>query len=281
MAQKKPVFVCIPGAWHGGWAYDLVRAELSKAGFRSTAVDLPNIVPLKDPKPAANSIFPDVDVVYNAIAEVLAEGDDVIPVCHSYGGMVMTETVGRLVADGKTRGESSGRILWIVYISAYPSLEELSLFGNAIPILNELGIEMKTVPYWDLQDGYCVPNREAGNYFLNDSSAAEQEKLVNRLEKLPLASLMAPTSSVAAGWRSVPSSFIITTQDLAIIPTIQTALIEKAVQSAQEQKGPVIPFSDPDVGRQSIDASHDCMLSQPAALKDLLVKVAEKAVGSA
>jgi hypothetical protein len=65
--------------------------------------------------------------------------------------MVMTEAVGRLVADGRARSDKGGRILWIVYISAYPSLEELSLFGNAMPILSELGIEMGAVPYWDLQ----------------------------------------------------------------------------------------------------------------------------------
>jgi hypothetical protein len=92
---------------------------------------------------------------------------------------------------------------------------------------------------------------------------------------------MAPSSSVAAGWRAVPSSFIVTEQDLAIPPLIQNALVEKAVHSAGERKGAVVPFSDPDVGRLSLDAAHDCMVSQPAALKELLVRIAEKARVSA
>ena len=61
MSSKKPVFVCVPGAWHGGWAYDLVAAELSSAGYRCVATDLPGSRAVDDTRPPQDSMTPDVD----------------------------------------------------------------------------------------------------------------------------------------------------------------------------------------------------------------------------
>lgn len=76
--------------------------------------------------------------------------------CHSYGGIVMTEAVGRLVADRKSENKrgsgEAGRIRWLVYVAAYPTMEDMPLFGFAISVLGTLGIEPPTsIPYWDMQ----------------------------------------------------------------------------------------------------------------------------------
>lgn len=62
MPTKKPVFVFIPGAWHGAWAYDLVATRLSSAGYRSVLVDLPSSQPVAETQPPLDSRNPDIDI---------------------------------------------------------------------------------------------------------------------------------------------------------------------------------------------------------------------------
>lgn len=123
-------------------------------------------------------------------------------------------------------------------------------------------------------------NEAAGDWFMSDLAVSEREKWVKKLGKQSFASFVSPASSIPAAWRSVPSSYIATTQDRCIEPVLQEGVVEQAARSAREKGGNIIPFSDPGVGRLSIDAGHDCMLSQPATLKALLVKIAERVIRS-
>ena len=71
-------FAFVHGAWHGGWAWDLVRAELESRGHRVVAPDLP---------------CEDVDAgveEYAAVVRAALDGaDDAIVVGHSLGGLTI------------------------------------------------------------------------------------------------------------------------------------------------------------------------------------------------
>jgi pimeloyl-ACP methyl ester carboxylesterase len=65
----------VHGAWHGAWCWELLGAELERAGHRAIAVDLP----CDDPA-ATFSDYADV------VVASLEEADDVVLVVHSLGG---------------------------------------------------------------------------------------------------------------------------------------------------------------------------------------------------
>jgi pimeloyl-ACP methyl ester carboxylesterase len=69
-------FALIHGAWHGGWCWQPLVAELERRGHRAVAVDLPC------DDPAAT-------IVDNAklVADSLGDADDVVVVGHSLGGI--------------------------------------------------------------------------------------------------------------------------------------------------------------------------------------------------
>lgn len=40
--SEKPTLLFVPGAWHGAWAWDLVRELMEARGWSTVAVDLPS-----------------------------------------------------------------------------------------------------------------------------------------------------------------------------------------------------------------------------------------------
>jgi pimeloyl-ACP methyl ester carboxylesterase len=71
-------FGLVHGAWHGGWAWDRLRAELEARGHRVVAPDLP----CEDPEAGAAE--------YAAVVRAALGGaDDAIVVGHSLGGMTI------------------------------------------------------------------------------------------------------------------------------------------------------------------------------------------------
>lgn len=118
----KPIFLFVPGAWHLPAYFDPLITHLSNHGYSSVAVTLPAV----NSSPAATSLQPDVSAVADALTALLDDGSDVVLVMHSYGGMVGTDAVGRVVEQRSRDGGGGGktaRIRRLVYVAAYVPLE--------------------------------------------------------------------------------------------------------------------------------------------------------------
>lgn len=126
--SRKPTFLFVPGAWHLPPYFDPLISYLSAHGYPSVAVTLPAV----NSSPAVTSLQPDVDAAVAALAETLSEGSDVVVVMHSYGGMVGTDAVGRVVKElsgaNEGNGKKSGKIQRLVYVTAHVPLEGQTLF---------------------------------------------------------------------------------------------------------------------------------------------------------
>ena len=72
-------FALVHGAWHAGWHWHLVEAQLARRGHRGVAVDLP----AGDPQAGAADY---ARVVCDALSAV---DDDVVVVGHSLGGLTI------------------------------------------------------------------------------------------------------------------------------------------------------------------------------------------------
>ena len=90
-------FVLVHGAWHGAWCWARVLPLLRAAGHTAHAVTLTGVG--ERAHLLARGITLDTHIADAANLVRCEELDDVILVGHSYGGLVITGTADRLLAE--------------------------------------------------------------------------------------------------------------------------------------------------------------------------------------
>jgi len=136
-----------------------MKPELARAGYDMVAPQNPSVAPIDSPAPPQSSMYPDVEQATGAILGLMDQGKDVIVVCHSYAGTVGGEATGRVVAYEKARAmlpsveggsaKARGKLLWVVYVSAYVTLEQTSNWDCADLIYKNMGIVKPDGPLCD------------------------------------------------------------------------------------------------------------------------------------
>jgi pimeloyl-ACP methyl ester carboxylesterase len=170
-----------------------------------------------------------------AVRRVLLNGDGpTVVVAHSYGGIVAAEAVA---------GVRSVRHLML--ISSYlPEIgQSLSDFGDEAP-----------APFLDvdLADGtFGVRPDLLVDTFLQDCDADVQAQAPDHLARQSVRVIGQPVS--AAAWQEVPSTYVVCAEDRGTPPRLQREFARKA--------GAVV----------ELDAGHHPFLSQPGAIRDLLL----------
>ncbi|TLD20560.1 hypothetical protein PspLS_08804 [Pyricularia sp. CBS 133598] len=209
---SRPAVVLTPGAWHGPWAYDLVRPELAALGLCSSAVTLPT-VGTTDPKVGV------ADDAAAARAEVLRQLDapgerDVVLVGHSYGGVVISNAVeGLSVADRKAAGKKNG-VIGVLYLSAF-----------AIPAGTSLldGVGATLPDWWNVTGQFFSPINPA-HVFYND--VTDPVLVASSIAKLkPMPWTMVTDKTGFAPWNSgFNVGYIHAELDNAIVLAAQNAM---------------------------------------------------------
>jgi pimeloyl-ACP methyl ester carboxylesterase len=118
-----PTIVFTPGAWHGTWAFDMVRGNLSLLGYDTEAVALPSVGSTN----ASVGLADDAAALKTVLTELADAGKDIVMVTHSYGG-----TVGSTAVEGlgyKTRQAEGldGGVIMLVYMTAFAAPANTSL----------------------------------------------------------------------------------------------------------------------------------------------------------
>jgi pimeloyl-ACP methyl ester carboxylesterase len=227
MGEQRSTVVLVHGAWHGCWCWDSVVPRLEERGLDVRTVALPSI----DADPASGA---DLSGDAATVAAVLDGVDTPALLCgHSYGGVVVTRA-----AAGRTD------IARLVYLAAFmPDAGEslFSITGGPAP--------------WIVQqiDGRVLPDPGlACDTFYGDCSPAVQQLSLERLRPMPTAPFSEPVPEAA--WRTIPSTYVVCTQDEAIPVEWQRDFAARADEVIE------------------LEASHSPFLSQPEALTDLLAE---------
>lgn len=235
-------FVLVHGGAHGGWCYQKVARLLRSAGHEVSAPTMTGV----GERSHLVSADVDLDLHIRDIVAVLHYEDlrDVILVGHSYGGMVITG-----VAD-----RASDRIGRLVYLDAANPVNGQSLVDVAGPI-----IEM-TRPHGEVVDGVelvLLPAPDAGMFY-GVTDPHDLAWMDERLTAHPWKCFEQPLqlANEAALW-SIPQYHIVCTSTLATRDRQLTTTAR-------------------DEGRLwDIDTGHDLMITEPEAVADLLLRVAE------
>jgi pimeloyl-ACP methyl ester carboxylesterase len=261
--------VLVHGAWHGSWAWSLVTPLLAAAGRRSIAVDieahglaakLPASALTRpfDPGAYATEPSPLADVTLASAAEGLvrqleAIGEPVVLVGHSLLGHVV----------GAAAERAPALVERLVYVCAVMAGSGADAGGYAQSPENE-GEQVGALVVADpgvvgavrldvrsADEGYRAALREA---LYGDVPRDIADGAIRLLSSdLPLGIPGGAIELTAAGWGSIPRSYIRCSADLAVRPALQTRFIAEADAAFAATATRVV----------DLDSSHSPFLSMP------------------
>ncbi|ETI24703.1 hypothetical protein G647_04072 [Cladophialophora carrionii CBS 160.54] len=218
--SSKPVIVFVPGAWHTPDSFHLVTAELQAAEYETRGVDLASVgaqTPLKD-------FWPDVEAIQRVLKPLADEGRDIVLVVHSYGGVIGNQAVQGFVKSERENEGKKGGISHIYFCCAFALPEGVSLMD---------ALNNKPLPWFQINDAQdTVTPATPIETFYND--VKEPEKYVNMLK--PHSYRTFASKVTYAGWRHVPSTYLLCEKDEAIPIHAQKGMVEAAQQAGADMK---------------------------------------------
>jgi pimeloyl-ACP methyl ester carboxylesterase len=215
--NSKTSIVLVHGAFADGSSWNKVIPLLEAEGFAVTAVQNP-----------LKSLSEDVATTKRVID---AQKGNVVLVGHSYGGAVITEA-----AAGNSKVKA------LVYVAAFApdAGETLGALGERFPA-SPLGTAV--VP--DSAGFLFIDREKVADVFANDLPK-EEAALLAATQK-PLAAAIFGEPLKAAAWKSIPSWYVVSTQDRAINPELERFMAKRMNAKTEELKASHVSFiSNPD-----------------------------------
>ena len=210
--NAKTSIVLVHGAFADGSSWGKIISILEKNGHTVTAVQ----IPLK-------SLSDDVATAKRAIE---SQKDDVILVGHSYGGAVITEAA---AGNPKVKG--------LVYVAAFAPDAGETLNG-----LNERfsSSPLGTAVIPDSAGFLYIDRTKFHDVFANDLPEDEAELLA--ATQKPLAAAIFGEPAKAAAWKTIPSWYVVSTQDNAINPDLERFMAKRMNAQTKEIKASHVGF---------------------------------------
>jgi pimeloyl-ACP methyl ester carboxylesterase len=225
--HSRPTFLLVHGAFHGAWCWAKLQAALGADRHAARTVDLPTAVRTATPTKPHSGVDDDAEVIR---AQLRGNEGPVVVVAHSYGGVPVTQAI----AD-------AANVSHVVYLAAFPLEVGESAFG------------FQGIPIHETSDGVIPVPENAETLLYADLSAEEAERAVRHLVPQSLRSCREQVTK--AGWRTVPSTYIVCEQDQALPLQDQEKLAARANATHR------------------LASSHSPFLSMPGELASLLTKI--------
>jgi pimeloyl-ACP methyl ester carboxylesterase len=227
--------VLVHGGWHDGWSWHLVRELLDRSGVPSVALDLP-----------MTTLDQDAAVLREALAGI--EGDAIV-VAHSWGGNVAT-----LGASGAPNVRHLIYLAAVLTEAGHPALAPSAVPKGRETMRSKVVIETETTTEID---------REASlEVFYPDVEPSLARQAAARLRPFQKAGYTVIETGAVAAWRTIPTTYVVCTEDRMIHPDTQRDMAAAAGAEVIEW-----------------DSSHSPFLSHPDLVADLVARRAGPAPG--
>ncbi|WPB03967.1 uncharacterized protein RHO25_008611 [Cercospora beticola] len=246
MSGNKTHFVLIHGAWHRAWHLQLLATRLKNAGFGVSTVDLPSVNPNIDEVLREGALRADVEAAKVVLEQAAAESDTIVPVCHSYGGVVGGEAAVELSENAKNKVQR------IVYLCAIV-LEQ----GNSLTTRTN-----GQVASWARHEGHAVVVPDTISCFYQDVDPQLAQEAAKHVHIHSYSAFTEITRH--APWRQFPCTYVYTTEDLALPLSTQQTLLGLL---SEEERANFNFFT--------LESGHSPFLSKP----DECVKILKQLVG--
>jgi pimeloyl-ACP methyl ester carboxylesterase len=225
--RSKPAIVLVHGAFADASGWQKIILALEEKGFPVMAVQVP-----------LRSLADDVATTVRALQ---SQKGDVVLVGHYYGGAVITGA-----------GAASTNVKSLVYVAAFAPDQ-----GEALgPLIESMPPSSLTPAIVRDSAGFLYIDRaKFRDVFAADVS--DNEAAVMAATQKPIASAIFSEPSGVAGWKTIPSWYIVSMQDHAINPDLERFFAKRMKATTTE-----------------LDASHVSFISQAAEV----VKIAAESL---
>ncbi|MHB9856145.1 alpha/beta fold hydrolase [Streptomyces krungchingensis] len=237
-AGPKPTVVLVHGAFADSSSWNGVIKRLEHAGY-----------PVIAPANPLRTLAGDAAYLHSVLKSV---DGPIVLVGHSYGGAVISEAAADTPA-----------VKALVYIAAFaPDKGESALELSGKYPGSTLGENLNPVPF-PLADGTTGTDLYIKTEKFHDQFAADvptaQTDLMAATQR-PVAASALEEEATEATWKTIPSWYLVATQDKNIPPAAQRFMAERAHSRTVE-----------------INASHAVSVSRPEAVADLIQQAAATA----
>lgn len=249
---EKATLIFVPGAWHSSACYEKVIAGLQEYGYKSRTLELATVNPAN---PVSDDADTDARVIATAVEQVLAEGNNVVLVAHSYGA------IPALSAAYDLKDHRSPGITGIALIAAFLPPPKTSLVG----LLSEKSTTGGGFHKFD-STGHLIEVGGTGpeDLFYHDLPEHEARRWTAQLRPHSWICNVNPPSAEGVGWHHIPTSYLVCSEDRAVRPSLQQAMIEDA-NEALATLG-----SSHRIRVEALQSGHMPFLSMPAATVDFI-----------
>lgn len=197
MSITSPTYVLVPGAWHGGWAWQPVARRLREAGDAAVTITLPG---LADGDERAGLRLS--DAVDHVVAEVTRRDlSEVILVGHSWGGYVITGAAHAL----------AGRLAKVIYYNAVVPAR-----GTAMVDENAEYAAMTRAAIEASPDGTISVLREQVAMFMPEVGKQAQDLFFELLVPQPGGYFLDPIGVGDVTTLGIPAGYVLSEDDRAL-----------------------------------------------------------------
>ena len=252
--MSKPTFILVHGAWHSSGCWLPVTQVLELRGYKCIALDLPGVIRSPSDKPTDGQR--DVDMVRKNVLAELDRGNDVVLVCHSWGGVISSSALRDLDSEARSAAGFETSVIGIAAISAFMLLEGKRV-GTALGPFTETNPRKRRLEGPDL---VVVNDPGPVHYFYHDLPVEEAEKWAATLHPHSLASINDSTTYSPYG--KIPTHYLICTRDRAIHEEVQKYLVQQIRDQGFK------------VRTEEVDAGHSPFLSHIEKTSDFLRRCA-------
>ncbi len=193
-------FILIHGAWHGGWCWDGVIAELEKAGHTAEALTMPGHHPDDD---RSNIQFN--DYVEKIISELKQQPVPVVLVGHSSAGFLL-QVAAPKVPD---------KITQLIFLNAFILPNGKSQFDLVPP---EAAEGMTAAANASPDNSVPVIEDFVRNMLMATEPIELQDALINRLVPQPIDLFTTPIDTQDFENLSIPKSVVFCKDDVSLPP---------------------------------------------------------------
>lgn len=252
-SAKPTTFVLVHGAWHGGWCWREVGALLKSAGHRVFATTLTGLGNRK------SELSADIGLATHIadVAEVFEANDlqDVVLVGHSYGGMPITGAV-----DGLR-----DRVSHLVYLDAAVPDDGETMITQGRPLPAQVLQMVETQLRSAAADGIALPAGTPEGLGI-PATHPLHDWVADNLTPHPLKTWFDPVSLTNGGREGISSTYIHC--NAPALPNTSFGWHAERLTGVPEW----------DV--RYLATGHDAMITAPAELAEILLKVAGKRAGA-
>jgi pimeloyl-ACP methyl ester carboxylesterase len=144
--SNKPQLVIVPGAWHAPFYMANMIGKLETLGYTVHTQQMPSVGNPNPPK----DLSEDVAALDAMVEKAIGTSNDVVVICHSWGGMVTTSGLVGLSKKERTEEGKQGGVVNLGYMAAFlvdKGSNLADLVGDEPPPWYKIEVRLGTIFY--------------------------------------------------------------------------------------------------------------------------------------